>query len=59
MVHLNTYAVPAVPVKVLEGLLGAVIFPPDPPMIVQVPIPITGVFAERVATVKPHIEAPV
>jgi hypothetical protein len=59
MVHLNTYAVPAVPVKVLTGLDGVVIVPPVPPIILHDPVPATGVLAANVVDVKPHIDAPV
>ena len=59
MVHINTYAVPAVPVKVLVGLVGVVTVPPIPLTILHAPVPTTGVLAARVAVVNPHIKAPV
>jgi hypothetical protein len=59
IVHLNTYAIPAVPVNVLVELVGAVIFPPIPLIIVHVPFPTSGVLAVRVVIVIPHIPAPV
>jgi hypothetical protein len=59
IVHLNTYAVPAVPVKVLVGLAGVVIVPPAPLTILHAPVPAAGVLAARVAVVTPHINAPV
>ena len=59
MVHLNTYAVPAVPVKVLTGLVGVVIVPPVPLTILHAPVPTAGVLAARVAVVNPHINTPV
>jgi hypothetical protein len=58
MVHLNTYAVPAVPVKVLVGLDGAVTVPPIPPIMLHVPVPIAGVLPANVVSVNPHIAAP-
>ena len=59
IVQRNTYAVPAVPVKVLVGLVGVVIVPPRPLTILHAPVPTTGVLAARVAVVNPHIAAPV
>jgi hypothetical protein len=59
MVHLNVYAVPATPVKVLVGLVGVVTVPPAPAVIVHVPVPAKGVLAARVVVVKPHNAAPV
>ena len=53
------YVTPAVPVKVLVELVGAVIVPPVPPTILQDPVPTVGVLAARVAVVNPHIAAPV
>jgi hypothetical protein len=54
IVHVSTYAVPAVPVKVLVGLVGVVIVPPTPDVIVHAPVPIAGVLAARVAVVTPQ-----
>ncbi len=59
IVHLNTYAIPAVPVNVLVGLFAAVIFPPVPLIKVHVPVPITGALAANVVTVIPHMDNPV
>jgi hypothetical protein len=59
IVHLKIYVTPAVPVKVLVELVGAVIVPPVPPTILQDPVPTVGVLAARVAVVNPHIAAPV
>ena len=53
IVHLNTYDEPAIPVNRLFGLFGEMMLPPAPPIILQVPIPIVGGLAERVAVVKP------
>jgi hypothetical protein len=59
IVQRNTYAVPAVPVNVLVGLVGAVMVPPVPPMILHDPFPTTGALAASVVVVIPHIAAPV
>ena len=59
IVQRNTYAVPAVPVNVLTGLVGVVTAPPTPLIILHAPVPITGVLAASVAVVNPHIAAPV
>ena len=54
IVHLNTYAVPATPVKVLVGLVGVVTVPPTPEVIVQAPVPTAGALAARVVVITPH-----
>jgi hypothetical protein len=59
IVQRNTYAVPAVPVKVLVGLVGIATVPPIPLTILHTPVPNAGVFAASVVVVKPHIAAPV
>jgi hypothetical protein len=59
IVQRNVYAIPAVPVKVLIGLVGVVTVPPVPAVIVQAPVPITGVLAASVVVVNPHVDAPV
>ena len=59
MVHLNTYAVPAIPVNVLTGFAGVVTVPPKPLTILHAPVPTNGVFPASVAVVKPHIADPV
>jgi hypothetical protein len=59
IVQRSVYALPAVPVKVLVGLVGVVTVPPVPAVIVHAPVPITGVLAARVVEVNPHIDAPV
>jgi predicted Abi (CAAX) family protease len=59
MVHCNTYAVPAVPVKVDVGEVAFAKDPPAPLTIVQRPVPMTGVFAARVTVVSPQVAAPV
>jgi hypothetical protein len=59
IVHLRTYVVPAVPVKVLVGLESAVIVPPVPDTIDHAPVPTTGLLAARVTVVSPHVDAPV
>jgi hypothetical protein len=43
--------VPATPVKAEVGLVGVVTVPPAPAMMVQVPVPTTGVFPAKVADV--------
>jgi hypothetical protein len=58
IVHLNVYAVPATPVKVLVGLVGVVTEPPIPDVIVHAPVPTAGALAARVTVVKPHVAAP-
>jgi len=59
IVQRNTYALPAVQVNVLVGLVGVVIVPPKPLTILHAPVPTTGVLAASVAVVRPHIAAPV
>jgi hypothetical protein len=59
IVQRNVYAIPAVPVKVLVGLVGVVTVPPVPAVIVHAPVPIAGVLAARVTVVKPQVAAPV
>ena len=46
--------VPKVPVKVAAGLVFRLNEPPAPEIIVQVPVPLVGVFAARVVLVTPH-----
>jgi hypothetical protein len=46
-------------VKVDVGLVGVVIVPPAPDMILHAPVPIVGAFAARVADVSPQVAAPV
>ena len=59
IVQRKVYAVPAVPVKVLTGLVEVVIVPPAPLTIFQTPVPTTGVLAAKVTVVIPHVEIPV
>ena len=59
IVQRSTYVVPAVPVKVLVGLVGAVNCSAYPLTILHAPVPTAGVLAARVAVVNPHIDAPV
>ena len=59
IVHLKTYVLPAVPVKVEVAELGVVILPPVPETILHVPVPTVGVFAARVVLVSPHKVAPI
>jgi hypothetical protein len=59
IVHLNVYAVPAVPLNVEVALAGVVIVPPVPLTIVHKPVPTVGVFAASVTLVNPHVVAPV
>jgi hypothetical protein len=59
IVHLRVYWTPAVPVKVLVGLFGEMMFPPDPDTIVHVPVPIVGALPASDVPVSPHIETPV
>jgi hypothetical protein len=46
--------VPIVPVNVDVGLVGVVIVPPVPDMILHKPVPVAGVFASNVVE-PPHI----
>jgi hypothetical protein len=59
IVHLNVYAVPATPVKVLVGLVGVVTVPPAPDVIVHAPVPTAGVLAARVTVVSPQVAEPI
>ena len=45
--------------KVLVGLVGLVIVPPIPPIMLQLPIPEVGVLAARVTVVKLQVAASV
>jgi hypothetical protein len=54
IVHVNVYAVPATPVKVLVGLVGVVTVPPAPEVIVHAPVPTAGVLAARVVVMTPQ-----
>ena len=54
MVHLNTYVVPSVPVKVVAGSVLSAKLPPAPDTIDQVPAPIVGVLAASVVLVTPQ-----
>lgn len=53
MVHRKVFAPVPGPVTVEAGLEGLVIFP-DPLTLVQVPVPVTGVFPARVAVLPAH-----
>jgi hypothetical protein len=55
MVHRNVYDAPAVPEKFGVALFASLILPPDPLLIVHVPVPIEGVFPERVTVVNPQV----
>ena len=59
IIHRNLYDVPGIPVKVLVGLVGVVIMPPVPLIMLHAPVPTTGVFAARFVDVSPHIVDPV
>ena len=59
IVQRRVYDVPAVPVKVLVGLVGVAIVPPIPVTILHKPDPTIGAFAPRVTVVIPHVEASV
>jgi hypothetical protein len=59
MVQRKVYAVPAVPVNVLTGLVGVVIDPPVPLTILHAPVPVTGVLPANVTVVIPQVEIPV
>jgi len=48
-----------VPEKVLVGLVGVAMFPPDPDIMLQDPVPVTGEFPANVVDVRPHIAGPV
>jgi hypothetical protein len=50
--------VPAVPVKVLVGLVGVPMFPPVPETMLHEPVPIDGVLPASVVPVIPHIAEP-
>ena len=51
IVHLNTYVVPAAPLKVVVGLVFSTKLPPAPLTMLQEPVPVAGVFAANVALV--------
>lgn len=51
IVQRNVYVVPCTPVNPLFGLLGAVMEPPAPEMMLQEPEPTPGVLEERLALV--------
>jgi hypothetical protein len=59
IVQRKTYVIPAVPVNGLVGLVGEVILPPEPEMIVHNPVPMEGVFPVRMVLVRAHIDAPI
>src|SRR5947207_2036002 len=56
-VHLNTYVVPAAPLKADDAFPVFPIIPPAPLTILQVPVPKDGTAAARVVPVTPHIGA--
>ena len=58
-VHRNTYAVPAVPVKVEVGLPALPNDPPVPDTTLQDPVPTEGVLAASVTVVRPQVDEPV
>ena len=58
MVHLKVYVIPGVPLNALVGLFGEVMVPPEPEVIVQVPVPVEGVLPASAVVVSPHIDAP-
>ena len=51
IVQRNVYVVPATPVNVEVGLVGVDTEPPAPDIMLQAPIPITGVLPARVTEV--------
>ena len=59
IVQRNVYVDPIVPVNVLVGLDGVVMFPPKPDTILQAPVPVAGEFPANVVDVRPHIAGPV
>jgi hypothetical protein len=59
IVQRRVYVVPARPEKVLEGFDGSSILPSEPDTMLQLPVPIEGVFAASVVVVRPHISDPV
>ena len=54
IVHLKTYVVPKVPVKVAVGSVFKLNDPPAPLMILQVPVPTAGALPAKVVEVTPH-----
>jgi hypothetical protein len=58
IVQRNIYVVPAVPVKLLVGLVGVPMFPPVPETMLHEPVPIDGVLPARVVLVIPHMVEP-
>ena len=55
IVHLKTYAVPAVPVNVDVGLEGVVTVPPVPLTMLQFPVPTVGALPASVTVVSPQV----
>ena len=53
IVHLKTYVMPEDPLNVEVGLVGVVIVPPVPLIVVHNPVPTLGVFPARVADIAP------
>ena len=55
IVQRKVYAVPAVPEKVVVGLVSEAKDPPVPLTIVHLPVPTVGVFPARVTVVSPQV----
>ena len=54
MVHTKTYVFPTIPLNTVVGLVASTKLPPAPLKILQLPVPITGVFAAREVEVIPQ-----
>ena len=54
IVQRNVYVLPAVPVKVLVGLLVVVMLPPVPEIMLQAPVPTVTALPAKVVLVTPH-----
>ena len=57
--QLISFLFPSVPEKPEVGLVLSTKLPPDPLTMLQLPVPIVGVFAASVVDVSPHIPEPV
>lgn len=59
IVHRKVYVFPATPLNAEVELEGVAIVPPVPLTILQLPVPIVGVFADKLTYVSPHVVASV
>ena len=57
MVHTKIYALPAIPLNKVVGLVASTKVPPIPLKMLQIPVPIAGVFAARLREVNPQVAA--